>query len=139
MLIDMEIFTYLHIELQPPIWNGPDVGPFQIPFNPNQLINYVCINWLCSMCWILPDINQFQFVIQYYWKFFLHNTLYWYFMNVLNVFYHMSWSLTGKIEHFKMQKLCTFFLNVIYKIFLWSKWNDWPRSMSHSSRQTKFT
>ena len=26
----MEIFAYLHIKLQPSVWNGPDVGPFPI-------------------------------------------------------------------------------------------------------------
>ena len=34
----MEISTYLHIKLQPPIWNGPDVGPFQMP--PKKAIQY---------------------------------------------------------------------------------------------------
>ena len=36
-LCDMEVNKHLHIKLQHPIWNGPDVGPFHMPQNPSYL------------------------------------------------------------------------------------------------------
>ena len=45
MLVGMEIFTYLHIKLQPPIWNGPKVHAF---LNLDPIQNDVFVSSQCK-------------------------------------------------------------------------------------------